>query len=158
MTMLSEGDIAPDFELPDQSGTPRRLSDLLAEGPVALFFYPAADTPGCTKQSCHFRDLSADFARLGAQRVGISRDSVADQRAFAEKHRLDYPLLADTEGGVAKGFGVRRGLLGKLSPVKRSTFVIGTDRVVIRAIASETDMNVHADEALDALAALADPR
>jgi len=145
---LNVGETAPDFELPDQSGTPRRLSELLVDGPVVVFFYPAADTPGCTKQSCHFRNLSAEFAAVGAQRVGISRDPVETQAAFALKHRLDYPLLADVDGSVAASFGVKRGLLGKLAPVKRTTFVIGTDRVVRKVVASELDMNVHADQAL----------
>lgn len=145
---LKAGDTAPDFELPDQHGTPRRLSDLLTAGPVVVFFYPAADTPGCTKQSCHFRDLSAEFAAVGAQRIGISRDAVQVQADFAERYRLDYPLLADVDGEVAAGFGVKRGLLGRIAPVKRSTFVIGTDRVVRKVVVSELDMNVHADEAL----------
>jgi peroxiredoxin Q/BCP len=154
---IAAGTAAPDFTLPDQTGTPRRLADLLADGPVVLFFYPAADTPGCTKESCHFRDLSAEFAAAGAQRVGISRDSVEAQRAFAERHRLDYPLLADVDGEVAAAYGVRRGLLGRLAPVKRATFVIDPDRSVRAVIASELDMTVHADRALAELGA-ADPR
>ena len=95
---LVSGSPAPDFELPDQHGEPRRLSELIKTGPVVLFFYPAADTPGCTKQACHFRNLDAEFTALGAQRVGISRDTVASQNEFAEKYRLGYPLLADVDG------------------------------------------------------------
>ena len=68
---MERGDIVEDFELPDETGTPRKLSEFLAKGPVVLFFYPAAMTYGCTKESCHFRDLGAEFAALGAQRVGI---------------------------------------------------------------------------------------
>ena len=145
---LRAGDTAPDFELPDQHGVPRRLGVLLQEGPVVLFFYPAAQTPGCTKQSCHFRDLAGEFAAVGAQRVGISRDAVDVQRGFAERYGFDYPLLADVDGEVAAAYGVKRGLLGKVAPVKRTTFVIGTDRTVRRVIASELDMNAHADRAL----------
>ena len=145
---LRAGDTAPDFELPDQHGAPRRLGVLLQEGPVVLFFYPAAQTPGCTKQSCHFRDLAAEFAAVGAQRVGISRDAVDVQRGFAERYGFDYPLLADVDGEVAAAYGVKRGLLGKVASVKRTTFVIGTDRTVRRVIASELDMNAHADRAL----------
>jgi len=156
VSTLRQGGTAPDFELPDQHGTPRRLSDLLADGPVTLFFYPAADTPGCTKESCHFRDLSAEFAAVGAQRVGVSRDSVEAQRAFADKHRLDYPLLSDRDGSVAEAYGVKRGLLGRIAPVRRTTFVIGTDRVVRLVVASELDMSAHADRALAELGA-ADP-
>jgi thioredoxin-dependent peroxiredoxin len=146
-------DEVPDFELPDQDGTPRRLSTLLQSGPVVLFFYPAAMTSGCTKESCHFRDLAAEFGALGAQRVGISTDSVAKQKQFSDLHNFDYPLLADTDGSVAKIFGVKR-RFGPL-PVKRSTFVIGTDQRVIEVISSELQMDVHADRALQALKAAA---
>ena len=100
--------MVPDFELPDQDGTPRTLAGLLADGPVVLFFYPAAMTAGCTKESCHFRDLAAEFAELGAQRVGISTDAVAKQKEFADKHGFDYPLLSDVDGTVARIFGVKR--------------------------------------------------
>ena len=86
---MDVGEVVDDFEVPDETGTPRRLSDLLASGPVALFFYPAAMTPGCTKESCHFRDLKAEFEAVGAQRVGISADAVDKQRQFSEKHDFD---------------------------------------------------------------------
>jgi peroxiredoxin Q/BCP len=148
------GDEVPDFELPDQDGTPRRLSALLTQGPVVLFFYPAAMTPGCTKEACHFRDLAGEFAAAGVQRVGISRDPVAKQNEFATRHSFDYPLLSDEAGDVAETFGVKRGRFGARlgAPVKRSTFAIGPDRVVVAAIHSEVDMNTHADKALAALA------
>src|SRR4029077_105824 len=110
---MRTGDQVPDFELPDQTGTPRRLSTMLADGPVVLFFYPAAMTYGCTKESCHFRDLRAEFEAVGAQRVGISADTVDKQKQFSDKHDFDYPLLADTEKLVADQFGVKR--TGKLS-------------------------------------------
>jgi peroxiredoxin Q/BCP len=142
-----------DFELPDQTGTPRRLSALLSDGPVVLFFYPAAMTYGCTKEACHFRDLAQEFAALGANRVGISVDPVAKQAEFADKQRFDYPLLSDTDGAIAHQFGVKRGLLGKLIPVKRTTFVIDTDRKVLDVISSETSMDSHADKALQTLRA-----
>jgi peroxiredoxin Q/BCP len=150
---MKRGDVVDDFVLPDQTGTERRLSELLTDGPVVLFFYPAAMTPGCTKEACHFRDLAAEFAAVGAQRVGISTDSVDKQAQFAGKENFDYPLLSDTDGTVAAAFGVKRGLLGKLMPVKRTTFVIGTDRRVLEVIASEFSMDTHADKALDALRA-----
>jgi peroxiredoxin Q/BCP len=150
---MKTGDTVTDFELPDQTGTPRRLSALLADGPVVLFFYPAAMTPGCTKEACHFRDLAAEFAAVGANRVGISADAVQKQAKFADVHKFDYPLLSDTEGAVAAQFGVKRGLLGKLMPVKRTTFVIGTDRTVLNVISSEFSMDTHADKALETLRA-----
>lgn len=150
---MKTGDLVADFELPDQTGTPRKLSALLAAGPVVLFFYPAAGTPGCTREACHFRDLAAEFAALGATRVGISADAVHKQAKFASDQGFDYPLLADTEGTVASAFGVKRGLLGKLMPVKRTTFVIDTDRRVLEVIGSEVNMDVHADKALQVLQA-----
>ncbi len=148
---MKPGDTVADFELPDQTGTPRRLSALLADGPVVLFFYPAAMTPGCTKEACHFRNLTDEFAAVGAQRVGISADPVAKQAKFAEKYTFDYPLLSDVDGAVAAEFGVKRGLLGKVLPVKRTTFVIDTDQRVLEVISSEFNMDTHADKALEVL-------
>jgi thioredoxin-dependent peroxiredoxin len=150
---MNIGDEVPDFELPDQDGRPRKLSTLLADGPVVLFFYPAAMTTGCTKEACHFRDLAAEFQAAGVQRVGISRDEVAKQKEFSAKHSFDYPLLADVDGSVAGIFGVKRGKIGERlgAPVKRWTFAIGTDRKVVAAIHSEVNMDSHADEALAAL-------
>ncbi|MEU5949109.1 peroxiredoxin [Micromonospora sp. NPDC047465] len=151
MAGVGVGDVVEDFALPDETGAPRRLSEFLAAGPVVLFFYPAALTRGCTAESCHFRDLAAEFAAVGAQRVGISRDPVARQAEFSRLHGFDYPLLSDPDGVVADRFGVRRRLpLGALS-TRRMTFVIGTDRRVIGVVHSELNMNAHADAALRAL-------
>jgi thioredoxin-dependent peroxiredoxin len=150
---MKTGDTVADFELPDQTGTPRKLSALLSDGPVVLFFYPAAMTPGCTKEACHFRDLAQEFAAVGANRVGISVDPVAKQAKFADTQHFDYPLLSDTDGAIANQFGVKRGLLGKLLPVKRTTFVIDTDRTVLDVISSELSMDSHADKALQTLRA-----
>ena len=148
MRTVAEGTVVPDFELPDQDGRPVRLSSRLEDGPVVLFFYPGALTGGCTKEACHFRDLAAEFAAAGAQRLGISMDPVAKQREFAQLHGFDYPLLCDESGAVATAFGVRR---RHLTPVKRATFVIDRDRTVRKVIASELSMDVHADRALAAL-------
>lgn len=151
MKTITEGAQAPGFELPDQDGKLVRLDELLLRGPVVLFFYPAAMTPGCTKESCHFRDLAAEFAAVGAQRVGVSTDPVDRQRRFAERYGFDYPLLSDESGDVAAAYGVRRRLV---TPVKRVTFVIDTEQRVRKVLASELNMNVHADQALAALAGL----
>ena len=132
---MKRGDRVPEFELPDQTGTVRSLSGLLADGPIVLFFYPAAMTPGCTKEACHFRDLASEFDDVGASRVGISTDAV------------------DKQAKVAEIFGVKRGLLGKFLPVKRTTFVIDTDRTVLEVISSEVNMDTHADKALATLRA-----
>ena len=150
---INRGDTAPDFELPDQTGTTRSLSSLLASGPIVLFFYPAAMTPGCTKEACHFRDLAGEFDAVGASRVGISTDAVDKQAKFSDSQRFDYPLLSDTGGKVAEQFGVKRGLLGKFMPVKRTTFVIDTERKVLDVISSEVNMDTHADKALEILRA-----
>lgn len=145
---MQPGQLAPEFELPDQSGTPRSLATLLADGPLVLFFYPGANTPICTAEACHFRDLSAEFAALGASCAGISADTVDTQADFATKQHLGYPLLSDAEGTVAAQFGVKRGLLGKLAPVKRQTFVIDTDRTIRKIVSGEIRATVHADESL----------
>ena len=150
---MNIGDSVPDFELPDQHGMPQRLSTLLANGPVVLFFYPAAMTAGCTKEACHFRDLASEFAAAGVQRVGISFDPVSKQKQFSDKHGFDYPLLSDSEGAVAGIFGVKRGKIGQRLgvPAKRWTFAIGQDSTVVAAIHSEVNMETHADSALAAL-------
>src|SRR5271154_2258735 len=108
------GDRAPDFSLYDHTGRPRTLSTLLSDGPVVLFFFPLASSPICTAQACHFRNLSDEFATVGAQRVGISTDTVDRQAHFAQQRSFDYPLLSDADGVVSELFGVHRGRLAKL--------------------------------------------
>ncbi|HZU48716.1 MAG TPA: peroxiredoxin [Mycobacterium sp.] len=167
------GEKAPDFTLYDHTGRPRTLSTLLAKGPVVLFFFPIASSPICTVQGCHFRNLSKEFAAVGAQRVGISTDTVDKQAHFAQQRSFDYPLLSDVDGVVSELFGVRRGrlaklrrsvaarqavrrgrhtrrrgLLARLLPVRRVTFVIDTDRTILKVISSEVRASVHADQAL----------
>jgi peroxiredoxin Q/BCP len=167
------GEKAPNFTLYDHTRRPRTLSALLSEGPVVLFFFPIASSPICTAQACHFRDLSNEFARVGAQRVGISTDTVDRQAHFAQQRSFDYPLLSDADGVVSELFGVRRGrlaklrrsvgareagrrgrhtrrrgLLGWLLPVRRTTFVIDTDRTVLKVVSSEVRASVHADQTL----------
>lgn len=148
---VGTGDTVEDFALPDESGTTVTLSALLADGPVVLFFYPAAMTAGCTAEACHFRDLAAEFAAVGARPVGISGDAVDRQREFTDRHTLGMTLLSDTDGTVRDRFGVRRGF--SLAPTKRVTFVIGRDRTVLDVVRSEVRMNSHADRALAALRA-----
>jgi peroxiredoxin Q/BCP len=150
---VQRGDLASGFSLPDERGVVRTLEEFLAAGPVVLFFYPAAMTAGCTAESCHFRDLGAEFSALGATRVGISHDDVATQLRFSEKHGFDYPLLSDPDGAVARRYGVHRAL-GPL-PTRRWTFVIGADGRIAEVIKSETRMAVHADRALAVLRELA---
>ncbi|MFC6882157.1 MULTISPECIES: peroxiredoxin [Actinomadura] len=148
---MNVGDVVDDFELPDETGERRTLSGLLEKGPVVLFFYPAAMTPGCTSEACHFRDLAAELAEAGAHPVGVSADPVGKQKEFADKHGFGYPLLSDPDGEVRARFGVKRGIA--LLPTRRQTFVIDTDRRVLEVVKSEVRMNVHADRALAALRA-----
>jgi peroxiredoxin Q/BCP len=149
---MNVGELAPDFELTADDGRSVRLSDELAKGRVVLFFYPKAMTPGCTAESCMFRDRASDFAELGAQRLGISLDSVDKQHKFSSKHSFDFPLLSDKGGAVARQFGVKRALLPF---TKRATFVIDTDRRVLAVIESEFDTDRHGTEALSVLQAAA---
>ncbi|MEV2216039.1 peroxiredoxin [Streptomyces sp. NPDC050997] len=150
-TRIEVGGKVEDFELPDETGTLRSLTGLLADGPVVLFFYPAALTAGCTAEACHFRDLAAEFAAVGAKPVGVSGDPVERQQEFAGQHNLGMPLLSDPDGTVRERFGVKRGF--SLAPTKRTTFVIAEDRTVLEVVRSELRMNTHADRALDALRA-----
>lgn len=145
---MNVGDQVSDFTATDQDGRQRSLSSLLADGPVVLFFYPKAMTSGCTAETCHFRDLGAEFDAVGAQRVGISADSPELQAKFDAKNSLGYPLLSDPDRKIAKELGAKRpGPLWN----RRSTFVIDTDRTLLAEISSETKMEVHADEALEVL-------
>lgn len=151
---MKPGELAPDFELSDETGRPRKLSELVADGPIVLFFYPAAMTYGCTKESCHFRDLRSELAAVGAKPVGISADDVSKQKQFSDKHDFGFTLLSDPDRAVAEQFGVKGGMLG-VSPVKRTTFVIDRDRRVLEVIKSEVRMGHHADRALEVLRARA---
>ena len=148
---LETGAVAPDFMLPAQDGTSVTLSSLIEKGPVVLFFYPAAETPVCTKEACHFRDLAGEFEALGAHRLGISKDSVEKQAGFAANHDLDYPVLSDPAGSVAELYGVKPSLLGKLGPLQRTTFAIGTDGRIKAVVEGMLKAEIHADEALAAL-------
>lgn len=146
---MKPGDLVPEFSALDDTGATLTLAELTAEGPLVLFFYPAAMTPGCTRESCHFRDLAARFAAAGAKVAGISADPVGRQAQFRDRHQLGFPLLSDPEGSIAGMFGVRRP--GRL-PNRRVTFVIGADRRVQARFASELRVNRHAEEALATIA------
>ncbi len=149
--MLKPGDKAPSFALKDQNNHTVDSKELLGEGPIVLFFYPKAMTSGCTKESCHFRDLDSEFRAVGARPVGISADSVDRQLKFDSKHSLGFTLLSDPDRRVAGAFGVKRP--GPLFN-RRATFVIDTDGTVAEAFSSEINMDEHADRALRALQAL----
>lgn len=128
--MLANGRKAPDFELQDQDGKKQTLKALLKDGPLILYFYPADFTPGCTKEACSFRDLHQELLKAKLRVVGVSPQDVASHRRFADKHDLNFPLLADPDKTVVKaydldgplGFGVRRGtyLIGKEGTIRDS--------------------------------------
>ena len=142
---IRAGSTLPDLEVTTHEGVNTTLRRLADGRSLVLFFYPKAFTGGCTAEACHFRDLATEFEQAGAQRLGVSRDHVDQQAAFAEEHGFDYPLLADPDGAVARAFGAKRP--GPLWS-KRQTFVLGPDLEGLGVIASETDMEKHADEAL----------
>jgi peroxiredoxin Q/BCP len=139
------GDVAPDFDLPDASGKRVRLSDFRGRKAVVLYFYPKDDTPGCTKEACSFRDSYERFASTGAEVIGVSSDSEASHRKFAEKFHLPFTLLADGGGTVRKRYGVPA-TLGLLPG--RVTFVIDRDGVVRHVFNSQLQATRHVDEAL----------
>lgn len=148
------GDVAPDFTLPSQTGEPVRLHDVLERGPVVLYFYPRDETPGCTAEACSFRDSYDVFREAGAEVIGVSSDSVAAHGGFATKHRLPFTLLADDGGRVRRRYGVRP-TLGILPG--RVTYVIDGGGVVRHVFSSQTGVQRHVGEALDALRQLTGP-
>jgi peroxiredoxin Q/BCP len=126
---LTPGDKAPDFALPDEDGNPVRLSELRGQ-PIVLYFYPKADTPGCTTQACGVRDHRPDYDEAGALVLGVSPDAVAKVKRFHEKYDLDFPLLADEGHAVAEAYGVwvQKSMYGrKYWGNERTTFVIDGD-------------------------------
>lgn len=150
--MLKEKDLAPDFELPADDGTSLRLADLRGKT-VVLFFYPRADTPGCTTEACGFRDLYPDIEVRGAEVLGISPDPVDAVRKFKEKFNLPFRLLADAEHAVAESYGVwqEKQMFGKkFMGVARTTFVIDPEGRIER-VYRRVDPEGHAAEVLQRL-------
>jgi peroxiredoxin Q/BCP len=152
--MLAEGDRAPDFSLLDQHGEEVKLSDLAGET-VVLYFYPRADTPGCTTQACGIRDRRTDYAEAGAQVIGISQDEVVAIEKFAGKHDLDFTLLADADHAVAEAYGawVEKSMYGKkYMGVQRATFIVGPDGKIAKVF-PKVSPKTHDDLVLKALGA-----
>jgi peroxiredoxin Q/BCP len=127
--MAEQGDTAPDFELPDQDGNTHKLADYAGKN-VVLYFYPKADTPGCTKQACGVRDRASEYEKVNAVVLGVSPDKPNKLRAFADKFGLPFTLLGDEDHSVADEYGVwvEKSMYGrKYMGMERSTFVIGPD-------------------------------
>ncbi|MEA2398656.1 MAG: perosamine synthetase [Thermoleophilaceae bacterium] len=140
---LKEGDEAPDFELPDQDGRPVRLSDFAGRS-VVLYFYPQADTPGCTAQACALRDRSPELSAAATTVLGVSPDRPDELKRFADKYGLPFPLLADERHEVAELYGVwvRRSRFTRRSGTQRTTYLIGPDRRIDR-ILRNVDPRAH---------------
>ena len=151
--MLQPGDEAPDFQLPDQDGRPVRLSDLRG-GPVILYFYPRADTPGCTTQACGVRDHRDDYAAAGATVLGVSADPVDAIKRFHDGQGLNFTLLADEDHAVCDRYGTwaEKSMYGKTFwGVTRATYVIDADGVIAHVI-PKVSPKTHDDVVLAALA------
>jgi peroxiredoxin Q/BCP len=154
--VLAEGDKAPAFTLPDQSGKRVKLSDFEGET-VVLYFYPRADTPGCTTQACGVRDRRADYEKAGARVIGISPDEVGAIDKFAGKFDLEFTLLADADHAVAEKYGtwVEKSMYGKkYMGVQRATFIVGPDGRIAKVF-PKVSPKTHDEVVLKALAELA---
>jgi peroxiredoxin Q/BCP len=135
MKKLNPGDKAPDFSLLDQNGGTVRLADFKGEK-ILLYFYPKANTPGCTKQSCSVRDSLPDLSRLGIKSIGISPDNESAQKKFDDKYNLSFPLLADVDHKTAEDYGAwgEKSMYGKkYMGIIRSSFLIGEDGIIMKS-------------------------
>jgi peroxiredoxin Q/BCP len=153
--VVAEGQEAPDFTLPDQDGNEVTLSELRGQ-PVVLYFFPKADTPGCTAQACGVRDHRNDYEGTGARVVGVSPDTVAAQRKFADKYALDFTLLADENHEVADLYGVwgEKKMYGKTYlGVTRATFLIDPEGRVAKVF-PKVSPKTHDEVVLEALGQL----
>jgi thioredoxin-dependent peroxiredoxin len=153
--LLAEGDTAPDFTLPDQAGSPVTLSELRGQT-VVLYFYPRADTPGCTTQACGVRDHSTDYEDIDARVIGISPDPIAAVRKFADKYDLGFTLLGDEDHAVADAYGTwgEKSMYGKTyMGVQRATFIIDAEGRIAKVF-PKVSPKTHDDVVLEALGAL----
>jgi peroxiredoxin Q/BCP len=138
--MLKSGDRAPEFSLPDERGTDTSLTNLLHDGPLILYFYPADFTPVCTKEACMVQRLRPDILRVGLNIAGISPNDSASHQRFKSKHRLEFPLLADPQRHVARMFDV----IGPLGfGVRRATFLIDQQRVIQNCVRADVLVGRH---------------
>jgi len=151
---IKSGISAPEFELPDETGTTRRLSDFRGR-PVVLYFYPKDDTPGCTTEACNFRDDYSAYEKAGVTILGVSPDSVKSHAKFKEKHGLNFPLLADEEHQVCEQYDVwalKKFMGREYMGVLRTTFLINADGQIVRVF-EKVKPAEHSAELLDTLKA-----
>ena len=148
MSVIKVGDIAPNFSLPDQSGKTISLKELLGDKWVVLYFYPKDDTPGCTAESCAFRDSYDIFKEAGAEVIEVSGDSTQSHQQFAQKYNLPFTLLSDKNNQLRKVYGVPTTLF--ILP-GRVTYVIDPKGIVQHIFNSQLDFKAHVDEALNAI-------
>jgi peroxiredoxin Q/BCP len=138
--MLAIGARAPEFTLPDADGQPTSLSNLLRDGPLVLYFYPADFTPGCTREACHIRDLHTEIDAAGIRVAGVSPQSPESHQAFRDKYKLPFTLLADVDRFVIKMYGVQ-GPLG--FGVRRATFLIDQARSIQDEVIADFRIGEH---------------
>ncbi len=153
--MLEAGDKVPDVGAADQDGNAVRLRGF-AGRKLVVYFYPRADTPGCTTESQAFRDEKAALNAAGADIVGVSRDTVEAQKKFADKYGLNFPLLADTSSAICDAFGVivEKNMYGKKSVgIQRSTFLVGSDGTIAK-VWPRVSVEGHANAVLEAVRSL----
>ena len=148
--MLKNGTRAPEFDLEDQNGKRHTLKSLLADGPLILYFYPADFTPGCTKEACSFRDLQKDLVAAHLRVVGVSPQDAASHQRFAQKHGLNFPLLADPDKKAVKAYDVD-GPLG--FGVRRGTYLIDADGTIRDSVLADLRIAEHEAFVKRALAA-----
>lgn len=151
---LTVGDKAPELAIPDQHGKLVNLKSFKGKQ-IVLYFYPKDDTPGCTKESCDFRDVESQILRAGGAIVGVSLDGKESHQKFIKKFGLPFPLLSDEDAAISKAYGVykEKSMYGKTYwGIERSTFVINTEGMV-KAVFRKVKVDGHADEVLKALKA-----
>ncbi|MEO0347156.1 MAG: peroxiredoxin [Pseudomonadota bacterium] len=148
--MLKPGTRAPSFRLPDADGEPVTLEDLIAEGPLVLYFYPADFTPGCTKEACAIRDIHDDLVESGLRIVGVSPQDGDSHQRFAARHTLPFPLLSDPDKTAVRAYDVD-GPLG--FGVRRGTYLIDGDGVIVDAVMADIAITRHLEFIERAIAA-----
>jgi peroxiredoxin Q/BCP len=153
-TLPAVGETAPDFDLPASTGKNIKLADYKGKT-VVVYFYPKADTPGCTKEACGFRDSADEYKKAGISVVGISPDPIEDVKAFADKYQLNFPLLADADHKICEAYGVwqEKSMAGRnFMGAARVTFVVGPDGKITHVFEKVNVMG-HEKEVLDAIQA-----